>query len=76
MNSIALCFAVDASVGRSWWCHPFLGVPKNDSATALSWQLPVRPTESLTSCAAAQAASSALACWLPRSLWNMAPPAT
>ncbi len=48
----------------------------NDSATALSWQLPVRPTESLTSCAAAHAASSALVYWLPRSLWNMAPPAT
>jgi hypothetical protein len=76
MNPIALCFAVDASAGRSWRHHPFLGVPKNDSATALPWQLPVRPMESLTPCAAAQAASSALACWLPRPLWNMTPPAT
>ena len=31
MDPIALCFVVDASAGRSWWCHSFLGVPKNGS---------------------------------------------
>ena len=45
----------------------FFSVPKNDSATALSWQLPVRPTESLTSCASAQPARSLLVYWEPRS---------
>ena len=36
----------------------FLSVAKNDSATALSWQLPVRPTDSLTSCPSAQRANN------------------
>ena len=36
----------------------FLSVAKNDSATALSRQLPVRPTDSLTPCSSAQRARS------------------
>ena len=57
-------------------CEGLCAQAHNGSAPALPWQLPVRPTESLTSCAAAQAASSALVYWLPRSLRDMAPPAT
>ena len=33
MDPIVLCFVVDASAGRSWRCHSFLGVPKNGSAS-------------------------------------------
>ena len=40
---------------RNEW-HSFFSVPKNDSATALPWQLPVRPTDSLTSRSPAQRA--------------------
>ena len=44
----------------------FFSVPKKDSATALSWQLPVRPTDRRTSCPSAQRASSLLVYWDPR----------
>ena len=38
------------------WYHSFFCDPKKDSATALSWQLPVRPTERRTLWARAQRA--------------------
>lgn len=44
----------------------FLSVAKKDSATALSWQEPVRPTESLTPLASAHPASRRLVYWAPR----------
>ena len=50
------------------WTHSDLTASIGDSVTALSWQQPVRPTESLTSLAAAHPASPALVHRLPRSL--------
>ena len=44
----------------------FLSVAKNDSATALPWQLPARPAESLTPLAAAHPARRRLVYWAPR----------
>lgn len=58
------------------WYISFFSVAKNDSATALSWHDPVRPTDSLTPWAAAHSATRRLVYWAPRSLWNMAPSAT
>ena len=54
----------------------FFSVAKNDSATALSWQLPVRLQERRTSLARAHSASRRLVYWAPLSEWNMAFPAT
>ena len=67
MNSTTACLAA-ALVGKRSL--------KNDSATALSWQLPVRLRESLTSLSCAYSARSLLVYWAPRSAWNMALPAT
>lgn len=44
----------------------FLRVAKNDSATALSWHDPVRPTDSLASCSSAHLANNLLVYWDPR----------
>ena len=57
------------------WHVSFLGVPKRDSATALSRQQPVRPHESLASWPAARPAG-ARPMWVePLSLRSTAPPA-
>lgn len=58
---------------RSWRHRPLLGVPRSGPAAALPWQPPALPTEGPASCAAAHAAGPALARWLPRSPWDMAP---
>ena len=58
------------------WYISFLRLAQRLSATALSRQQPVRPTESLTPLAAAHAASWALVYCEPLSEWNIAPPAT
>ena len=43
------------------WYISFFRVAKNDSATAFSWQLPVRPIDSLTSLAATPGPAKAAA---------------
>ena len=66
-----------ARVGQDLSEHvSFLSVAKKDSATALSWQEPVRPTEGLTPLASAHPAGRRLVYWAPRSLWKIAFPAT
>ena len=49
------------------WTHSDLTASIGDSVTALSWQQPVRPTESLTSLASAQSARSLEVYWPPLS---------
>lgn len=49
------------------WTHSDLTASIRDSVTALSWQQPVRPTESLTSLASAQLARSLEVYWPPLS---------
>lgn len=46
-------------------CISFFRVAKNDSATALSWQLPVRLQERRTSLARAHSAKALLVYWAP-----------
>ena len=54
----------------------FMRLAQRLSATALSRQQPVRPTERRTPLAEAHAASRALVYCEPLSEWNIAPPAT
>lgn len=51
----------------SAWTHSDLTASIRDSVTALSWQQPVRPTESLTSLVSAQSARSLEVYWPPLS---------
>lgn len=76
MNSTTACPASAPVANRLRQCISFFSVAKNDSATVLSRQLPVRLQESRTSLARAHSAGSLLACCAPRSVWNMALPAT
>ena len=76
MNSITACFAASRVGKRLRWYISFFSVAKNDSATALSWQLPVRLQERRTSLARAHSASVLLVYCAPLSLWKMAFPAT
>ena len=52
------------------WYISFLGVPKNDSAIALSWHDPVLPTDRLTLRSAAHLVSNLLVYCAPRSELN------
>lgn len=52
------------------WYISFLSVPKNDSATVLSWHDPVLPTDRLTLRSAAHLASNLLVYCAPRSELN------
>ena len=56
-----------ARVGQDLSEHvSFLSVAKKDSATALSWQEPARPAESLAPLASAHPASRRPVHWAPR----------
>src|SRR5450756_2415177 len=54
----------------------FFKAAKNDSAMALSQQIPVRPIEPTILCLLRWAANWALVYWAPRSEWNTAPGAS
>lgn len=61
MYQITAVFARALVLNENLEYHSFFSDPKKDSATALSWQLPVLPTESRTPCAFAQRARILLA---------------
>lgn len=76
MNPTTACRASAlVAHGRSE-CISFLSVAKKDSATALSWQEPVRPAERRTPRPSARSAMSLEVYRAPRSEWKIAPPAT
>ena len=56
MYQITAMRALDLVSKENLWYHSFFRLPKKDSATALSWQLPVLPTERRTPCFLAQRA--------------------
>lgn len=72
MKPITANLASSRVADERWWYISSLRVARKDSATALSWQLPVRPHESPTSFSLVHDASSLEVYWLPRSLWKMA----
>jgi hypothetical protein len=50
-----------------WWTRSFFRLAKNDSASALSEQMPVRPNECRSPSSASLSEYSADVCWVPRS---------
>ena len=65
MHSIPACLDASFVAKLLRWYTSFFSVAKKDSATALSWQLPVRLQEWRTWLALAHSASERLVYWGP-----------
>lgn len=76
MSPIAACLAASLAAKLLRWRIPFFSVAKNDSATALSWQLPVRLQERRAWLPLAYSASLRLVYRAPLPAWKIAFSAT